>query len=63
MTVSFTAENSQLMCLVCRTVFDDITINSIEKGQGEKVSICAVMSMTCPNCKKQWRQTVISEEI
>jgi len=62
MTVRFTAENSLLRCLACQTILDDITLVSIEKGQGERISVCAVMTMTCPNCHKNWRQTVISEE-
>lgn len=56
-------ESPHLVCLACKTILDDITLESMEKGQGEKISICAVMTMTCPNCNKNWRQTVISEEI
>jgi len=56
-------ESTQLICMACKTVLDDITLQSIEQGQGEKLSVCAVMTMVCPKCAKKWRQTVISEEI
>lgn len=56
-------ESKQLVCMACKEVLDDITLASVEKGQGEKISACVVMTMVCSSCNRSWRQTIITEEV